>query len=501
MISSKKLSFWLEKRLNVLFEGKHGVGKTAIVLEAFKNAGLRYAYFSGATCDPFIDFVGIPIKVDAPNGSYINLIRPKNLATGDIQAIFIDEFNRTARKMRNAVMELIQFKTINGEPLSGDLRVVWAAINPDSEDGTGIYDTDRLDPAQRDRFHVHIKLPYECDYGYFAKTYGENNAKAAIQFWNDLSPEEKDKVSPRRLDYAVKVYLEGGDVRDVLPLSAAPGRLSAILVAGPSENKLNELMKDNKIEDAREFLANENNYLYSIKTILSKKTFMDFFVPLLPHEKISVLYVENVMVRKYLIENVRTNGKDSPYARVLIDIATAGQHKSISSALKTELEAIGILTGVPQYAMFYIKGTKDLAELSAYDTALDALLKRELYQTHHKKAAYNQFEKLIVENMNDLMAIKVLNIATKFANCYGTTISKYMPHLGHIINYAVAVLLKSGKSIKEVEKIFNGFYRLKKLQRKNICAPVSDIAAFLGMYTPGDPLEINTPVGAGKTTP
>ena len=76
MISKSKLKFWIDNNLNVLFQGKHGVGKTSVILEAWKEAGVKYIYFSGSTLDPFIDFCGVPVKVDGANGSSIKLILP-----------------------------------------------------------------------------------------------------------------------------------------------------------------------------------------------------------------------------------------------------------------------------------------------------------------------------------------------------------------------------------------------------------------------------------------
>ena len=55
-----KLNWWISHNKNVLFVGKHGVGKTAMVKEAFDQHGLKWRYFSAATMDPWVDFVGVP---------------------------------------------------------------------------------------------------------------------------------------------------------------------------------------------------------------------------------------------------------------------------------------------------------------------------------------------------------------------------------------------------------------------------------------------------------
>ena len=41
-VTPGNMKFWIDNNLNVLFRGKHGCGKTAMVLEAFEEAGLKY---------------------------------------------------------------------------------------------------------------------------------------------------------------------------------------------------------------------------------------------------------------------------------------------------------------------------------------------------------------------------------------------------------------------------------------------------------------------------
>ena len=141
------LKRYLTLNFNVLFTGKHGVGKTSILSKTFEDEGIKWKYFSAATMDPWTELVGIPENV---NGE-LEFIRPKSLDEYD--AIFFDELNRAPDKVLNAIMELIQFKSINGRKFP-KLRVVWAAINPPDEEDT--YKVNTLDPAQLDRFQVQI---------------------------------------------------------------------------------------------------------------------------------------------------------------------------------------------------------------------------------------------------------------------------------------------------------------------------------------------------------
>ena len=328
-----KLDFWIKNNLNVCFIGRHGVGKTAMVKEAFDRHELNWRYFSASTMDPWVDFVGVPrektenkipesfdiirelCKVDTglavdwvinnwklpaesaktvvqhalnrnEGVTYLDIVRPQFLASGEIEALFFDEFNRSPKKIRNAVMELIQFKSINGMKFP-KLRFIWAAINP--EDDASTYDVEKIDPAQADRFHVSVEVPYRPNTEYFRKTFGQRMADSAISWWEELGEDEKSRVSPRRLEYALDVYVRRGDMRDVLPVSSNVSKLITALNTGPITEKLDNLMRTKDEDEARKFLENENNCTSALKYIPKSEPLMDFFLPLLPKEKLSSL--------------------------------------------------------------------------------------------------------------------------------------------------------------------------------------------------------------------
>ena len=200
-VLAKKLDWWIEHNQNVLFVGRQGVGKSTIVLDAFKRNKLNFLYFSAATIDPWVDFVGVPCekqenkipeefyiikelyKIDRnlaiewvsnnwkmseknslsivehalqadPGRSHLELIRPHRIDPNTVEAMFFDEANRSKPKVQNALMELTQFKTINGTPFP-KLKIIWAAINPD-DDNEITYNVEKMDVAQTDRYHIHI---------------------------------------------------------------------------------------------------------------------------------------------------------------------------------------------------------------------------------------------------------------------------------------------------------------------------------------------------------
>ena len=70
------------------------------------------------------------------------MVRPQEFQDDEVEAIFMDEFQKT-QKVRNAVMELIQFKSINGRKFK-NLKIVDAG-----KDDEEFNYRDALDPAQR----------------------------------------------------------------------------------------------------------------------------------------------------------------------------------------------------------------------------------------------------------------------------------------------------------------------------------------------------------------
>jgi hypothetical protein len=260
--------------------------------------------------------------------TYLDLVRPKTFATGEVEAIFFDEFNRSPKKVRNAVMELIQFKSVNGMKFP-NLKIVWAAINPDDEDDT--YDVERLDPAQADRFHVSVEIEYKPNLEWFSNRYGTTIAEAAIQWWTELDEKQKDLISPRRLQYALDIYQEKGNIRDVLPNSSNCSKLLNNLKNGPISIQLAELMHLKNKDKTRFFLQNENNFSSAKNLILKSPTMMNFFVPDFPKEKIASLMCEDDKFFTYILKNQ----KEVPYYKsVCKEILAANTNYNLCKKIK-----------------------------------------------------------------------------------------------------------------------------------------------------------------------
>lgn len=253
LINQARLKQYLLLNYNVLFIGLHGVGKTAVIKQVFTETfGNRWRYFSASTLDPWVDFVGVPKVVESDGKSRLKLIRPDFIEDDQVEAIFFDEFNRAPDKVINAVMELIQFKSINGHKLN-NLKVIWAAINPEDDDDT--YSVNHLDPAHIDRFHVHLKVPYKVDVDYFVDKF-PNTGQLFINWWNELPGDLQRMVSPRRLDYAADAYANGCRLEDFLPPESNVAKLRTLLKSLPFHDLIKGVATD---AEAEAFVRDINN--------------------------------------------------------------------------------------------------------------------------------------------------------------------------------------------------------------------------------------------------
>lgn len=330
-----KLDLWIKNNENVLLIGKHGVGKTAMVRQAFERNKVKWKYFSASTMDPWVDFVGVPKECTKNMGgeeiSFIKMVKPLDFALGEVEAIFLDEFNRSPKKIRNAVLELIQFKSVNGDRFP-NLRMVWAAVNP--EDDSDTYDVERMDPAQLDRFQIHKNIEYRPDADYFRNKFGAVQADGAMSWWDQLDESTKSIVSPRRLDYALTGYSKGGDLRDYLPQECGVSKLLHVLKEGPVTKKLSQFMSDGDRDGAEKWLKVENNFSAASKFICQSQTIMKWFAPIMPKEKIVALMHQDEKFRKHVINGVST---EKAFFDVCSDLVSAKDDSQMAVKIKRHL--------------------------------------------------------------------------------------------------------------------------------------------------------------------
>lgn len=191
------LAKYMELGLNIYIFGEHGTGKTFRLKDASKAAGLKLGYMSAPTLDAYVDLIGIPVAEENKelNRKVLEFIRKKEF--DDIEVLFIDELPRGELKTLNAVFEVIQFGTINGDRALPKLKCVVAAGNPMTDEYVG---QQQLDAALMDRFQVYLETSSSPDSAYFLNHFGKIFGKALIDWHGSHNREEDGYLSPRRLE-------------------------------------------------------------------------------------------------------------------------------------------------------------------------------------------------------------------------------------------------------------------------------------------------------------
>lgn len=298
-LSNQKADSWISMNVNVLLIGEKGVGKTQRVLEAFQRNNLKYAYFSGSTLDPWVHLIGVP-KVNERDGKQVlDFILPQNLDE-NVEAVFIDEYNRTPKIVRNAILELQQFKSINGRKFP-KLRMVWAAINPpkdENDEDSADYDVEELDPAQMDRFQVIVELPNNPDKKYFKDKFGDYHGNCLVDWWKEQSKDAKKILSPRRLEYVGQFFNQGGDIADLLPTSANVTALIKTMSISKEDVLLDKVFNNPDEQTFKAFVADDKNYLKYRSRINNPKYWHLF----------------KYLKSEYLNEQIKTNQNFQNYA-------------------------------------------------------------------------------------------------------------------------------------------------------------------------------------------
>lgn len=333
MLTEKLLDDWIRTSQNVLLVGPHGIGKTEQVLAAMKRNGIKYAYFSASTMDPFVDFVGVPRVVEDENGRWLDFIKPKVFANNDIQVIVVDEFNRAPKKVRNALMEAIQFKSINGVPMP-NLKMIWAMVNPHDEEDT--YDVDRLDPAQEDRFQIKVVLPNGPSLKYFKDTYGVLG-EIAHRWWGKIDEKLRKKsiVSPRRLEYAIQAYQAGLDIDYVLPKEVNVKDLKAELNKSGLMSRLPQLRKLDVDGLRKEIQGNGNLRDLVMGEIIEGKFPVAMIEAMTDEEIVNKCSVASV--RGFIVERIMTG--DSRFTSLAAEISKSPPSKTADKGVADSIKA------------------------------------------------------------------------------------------------------------------------------------------------------------------
>lgn len=358
LVDQRKLDLYADKKFNVLFEGERGVGKTSVIFKTFEKAGLRVKYFSAPTMDPWTDLVGVPSTVTRSDGKEVlRLIQPEDFVDDKYDVIFIDELNRAPKKVMNALMELIQFKTINGRPYN--IKMIWAAINPHNEEEE--YHVEPLDPAVKDRFQIQIKFPYKVDTDFFKQSFGQVGA-IFCQWWNNQPANIQKEISPRRLFDATAFHIDGGDFTDMIT-SGNTQKLKEDLKSVSQLLVLEKDFKEQNISGSKSIL--NKNYSVTVSNYLkSNNKIFEFFLPQLNKEWLAKEFSEQEKVFNYMIKLSEANNLNKPIVdEIITDIVSINPGKN--NFVKRNLEVLGKFLSAENKAIYEAIATKGVNELSS----------------------------------------------------------------------------------------------------------------------------------------
>lgn len=240
-VSVAKLAEYMDHGLNIIISGPGGTGKTQMLLEAARKLNLTTEYLSAPTLDPYIDLIGAPVpsEPDADGNRHLEFLRKKGVIEAEV--IFIDELNRAEPKTLNAIFELIQFLSVNGEKLP-NLKLVVAAINPVAEGYEGNYE---LDFSLNDRFDIYLETDTAAEPGYFANVFGKAVGSALTSWHQAHDHKEKGYLSPRRLEKIGKTWQKIPEVGTLMAMMTPGGEFNVSLL----QSKLEKATAQDRYKD------------------------------------------------------------------------------------------------------------------------------------------------------------------------------------------------------------------------------------------------------------
>jgi hypothetical protein len=133
------------------------------------------------------------------------------------------------------------------------------------------------------------------------------------------------------LDYALQLHRDGGDMRDVIPRKCNVSKLLSELKTGPILDKLDDLFTGNNPQAVAAFLAVENNYSSCIDAICQNREYCEFFLPLIPPEKLAALVADRKPILEFVVERLE---KHPPFAAIIEQIVTSSPAKAIVKQIR-----------------------------------------------------------------------------------------------------------------------------------------------------------------------
>ena len=200
---------------NIMLVGNHGIGKSEILTEYFKEKGMPVvALFLGQMADPG-DLIGLP-KKDEKTGKTDFMPPYWFPVDGKPIVLFLDELNRARPEILQTVMDLALNRKLAGKQLPQGSRII-SAVNAGDQ-----YQLTDLDPALVSRFNIVNFKPTAEEWLLWArKVHLDTRVIGFIdenRIWLDKDPDAKegadtglDKTPDRRAWKRVSDVIMGKD--------------------------------------------------------------------------------------------------------------------------------------------------------------------------------------------------------------------------------------------------------------------------------------------------
>ena len=174
---------------NIMLVGNHGIGKSEILSDYFKQKGMNVvALFLGQMADPG-DLIGLPCKNEESGKT--DFMPPYWFPVdGKPIVLFLDELNRARPEILQTVMDLALNRKLAGRYLPEGSRVI-SAVNAGEQ-----YQLTDLDPALVSRFNIVNFRPTPEEWLLWAKKTGVDmrviDFISENRIWLDKDPDAKE---------------------------------------------------------------------------------------------------------------------------------------------------------------------------------------------------------------------------------------------------------------------------------------------------------------------
>ena len=239
---------------NIMLVGNHGIGKSEILTEFFREKGMPVvALFLGQMSDPG-DLIGLPCK-DEKTGK-TDFMPPYWFPTdGNPIVLFLDELNRARPEILQTVMDLALNRKLAGKLLPEGSRII-SAVNAGDQ-----YQLTDLDPALVSRFNIVNFKPTAEEWLLWARKSGLDPRVVGFidenRMWLDKDPDQKegadtglDKNPDRR------AWKRGSDVvADKAELKEIDSKIISSIVGPKAASAFIQNAATRKILSGREVLS------------------------------------------------------------------------------------------------------------------------------------------------------------------------------------------------------------------------------------------------------